>query len=242
LPPKILFHWSKKPIDVFLKIEPRFEAHSQGRAWFLDSIRKTRGATSRPKVLSLVVFRGQAASLFVKHPRFSWLGWKRCFGQYWSKDIYQDLVWNTSDAFRCGRVLVVRKAAFADINDPIRLRRQIKSRRRIIAGEIVGYVMILVVIVLAFLAYHVFSDSIHNWIQGLMPQVSQPTSDMVAQAVPYAFAVGCILLFGSIMLMKVVRVPNADGTPWDVNAELACAMAKADDTPEAEQRMEMREQ
>jgi hypothetical protein len=242
LQPETLFHWSKKPLDVFLNNAPRFKVYSQGRAWFIDRIGSTKGATSRPKALSLVVFRGQAADLFVKHPQFSWLGWKRWFGQYWSKEVHQDIVWNASDAFHCGRVLVVRKATFADIDDPIRLRDQIKKRRRIIAGEIAGYVMVVIVFILAFLAHNVFATTIQTWIQGILPEVSPQTSDIIAQAIPYIFAGALILFFGPIPFMKVIRVPNADGTPWDVDAELAGATAKADNAREMEEQRALREQ
>lgn len=40
------------------------------------------------------------------------------FGQYWSKEFYKNIIWNASDAFQCGRVLVVRNAAFTDLDDP----------------------------------------------------------------------------------------------------------------------------
>lgn len=235
MPPKTLFHWSKKPLNIFLKNEPRFEVHTQGRAWVIDKISKAKGATSRVPAVSLVVFREQATELFVKYPVFSFLVWKRFFGQYWSKDIYQDIVWNASDAFQCGRVLVVRKAKFVDIDDLKRLENQITKRRRFIAAELMGAFLVLVLIISAALAYDFLPSGVRDWLFARMPDVSEQDSAAIGRIGIY-FLIGAVAAMPIIIhFMKIVRRPNPDGTKWEVEAEVKCAMEKADKAQAAEE-------
>jgi len=236
LPPKALFHWSQEPLTVFLTNAPRFEVHTQGRAWVIDKISTKKGATWRVTATSLAVFREQAAGLFVRHPLLSWLGWKRIFGQWWSKDLCQDLVWDASDAFQCGRVMVVRRARFADINDPVRLAEQKTKRRRIVAGELAGIPLLVLLVTLAALVNGVFTERINAWLFSLLPDVEESTAQTIRATGIWIAAAAISALAISIYLMKIVRQPDSDGSKWDVAAELKCAMEKADKAQAAEQR------
>ncbi|RWY80011.1 hypothetical protein EHI44_30430 [Rhizobium leguminosarum] len=241
MPSKTLFHWSRKPLDILITNSPKFEVRTQGRAWVIDKISKTKGATSRVPAASLVVFREQAAELFVRHPIIRWLGWKHFFGQYWSKSVYQDIVWNASDAFQCGRVLVVRKAEFVPIDDPIRLREQITRRRLIIAGDIAGAFLIVIMVVLAALAYDMLKPDVRDWLFAHMPETDWETSQILMR-VAVCLLVGAIITIPIIIyFMKIVRKPNSDGSDWDVETEFGCAMKKADRAQAAEERRNSRE-
>jgi len=207
--PETLYHWSRKSLDVFPEEDPRFEVRTQGHVYALDSIKNTSGATSRFEAKSLLVFTEEAAALFKKHPLPTMMGWKRLFGQYWTKEFLYDLHWKASDAFRCGEVLVIRKAKLVRVTGWKRIIDQFARR---------GTAIVLDLLVLAFVIAVVVSAKCDcGFIRWLDPQVALTTLLPI-------MAVGAVVFATVVCFMRVRKAKNADGSEWDYRSELQCAM------------------
>ncbi|ULJ74498.1 hypothetical protein [Rhizobium gallicum] len=213
MPPTTLFHWSRKSLDIFSHNDPKFEVRTQGHAYALDSVDNKSGATSRFEAKSLIVFTEQAAELFEEHPLLTMMGWKRLFRQYWSKKFLHDLRWNTSDAFRCGEVLVIRKAEFARVTARKRIVDQLARR---------GIVLVFDLLVLGFVIDVVVSAN-SDWgvIRWLNPQTTLAT-------LLWIMAGGVLTLLTVMCFMSVRKAKKADGSEWDYRSELECAMQAAE--------------
>ncbi|MGR9475943.1 hypothetical protein [Rhizobium leguminosarum] len=212
MPPRTLFHWSRKSLDIFPDNDSKFEVRTQGHAYALDSVDNKSGATSRFEAKSLIVFTEQAAELFEEHPLLTLMGWKRLFRQYWSKKFLHDLRWNTSDAFRCGEVLVIRKAEFVRVTARKRIVDQLARR---------GIVLVFDLLVLAFVIDVVVSSH-SDWgvIRWLNPQITLAT-------LLWIMAGGVLTLLTVMCFMSVRKAKKADGSDWDYRSELECAMQAA---------------
>ncbi|OHV83669.1 hypothetical protein [Rhizobium sp. LCM 4573] len=223
--PKTLYHWSRKSLDVFSHNDPRFEVRTQGHAYALDDIDNKSGATSRFEAKSLIVFTEQAAELFEKHPLPTMMGWKRLFGQYWTKKFLHDLRWNASDAFRCGEVLVIRKGELVPVTLKERIRDQWARR---------AVVLVMDLLMLLFLADAAVSITT-EW--GVLNWLSPEMSTTIGIAI---MVVGAAVVVTVMCLMRVGKSRNTDGTEWDYRSELECAMKAAEEARIREEKQRER--
>lgn len=214
MPPKALFHWSRKSLDVFSNSLQKFEVRTQGHVYALDSLDNKSGATSRFEAMSLIVFTEQAADLFVKHPFITIMFWKRLYKQFWSNSFLKDVSWKPSDAFRCGEVLVIRKAEFVSITVWRRILGQLARRGAILAIDLFLLAIIIDVVISVNTDWGV--------IRWLSPNPS--TSTLISIMVAGVTAVAITMCF-----MRVGKAKKADGTEWDYRKELECALQMAEE-------------
>ncbi len=213
---RTLYHWSRKSLDEinFSHNDPRFKVKTQGHAYALDDLDNKSGATSRFEAKSLIVFTEQAAEVFQRHPAVTLMGWKRFFGQYWTRKFLHDIRWNASDAFRCGDVLVIRKAELVPIEEDGRRVYQWLKRGLVFALD--------AAILLLFADLVVSLNTEWGLFNLFQPRMSFETF--------LIFEISSLaVLLGAFLLMRVKKSRKADGTEWGYRKELECAMRKAEE-------------
>ncbi|MFX4226369.1 MAG: hypothetical protein ACFHHU_00335 [Porticoccaceae bacterium] len=125
-----LIHWSQEPLNILKSDEGwRFIAKTQGRAYTIAMAEPSARTTKPGKQQSAIIFIGEAARKFEKHPWCTLFGFKRLFGQYWTTRV-GDLVWREEDIEQVhDDVLIVKDFSIV----PIKRENRLEVYGRIVA-------------------------------------------------------------------------------------------------------------